>query len=628
MIEKIHECYGLKIGWGMKRTICFIATFLVFQVANAQLNPVSKIWSLVDCGSGISNTDGCPDIDPTLNFTDLVSGPDTGLGDGLGSGTIVTVWGHGLGAIQGDSTIEFCDSLLICRTGYVYYWKNADGQLPGGPANLYESHEMQEIAFSIPDGADGAGTIRVTVGGEVSNTLPFTVRAGNIYWVQSGGNNANSCSYSEPCAFVDGGRSYPGYANALGNARMVAGDTVYSRGVAEPGQSSGGTTAGMYLRSLPGTAANQIAIVAYPNTRPTVSSPNQGVHPYIADGIVISKYSIEVGYADPAAAPTPGSTITSNWHIFTSRDGRAVGNHMTQISGTCFTGWNGAITSGGPAGNNYKIFGNHIEDLGCDNSSRYSHTMYMSIRDENSTVAAWEIGYNYLDNNNTLFGIHNYDETYAGDCGDMTGTLKIHNNVVVNQRGAGINVQTNDALAPEIACWASADYEITNNLLVNVGLGVPADEGVTDADAMRVTGDLTPSSVVVKNNTIFGYGEASSFANDQGYMLIIGSNFADPTVTIENNAFVQNNVNGNQHWFTTTEAITTDKNSFWNVITGDANSPPAWTNNITTDPLMTFSAGRISLGVTSPLIGAGNTAATTRDIYGYTRGTSIGVTEN
>ncbi|NBT49981.1 MAG: hypothetical protein EBT12_00235 [Marivivens sp.] len=252
----------------------------------------------------------------------------------------------------------------------------------------------------------------------------------------------------------------------------------------------------------------------------------------------------------------------------------------------------------------------------------------MSIRTEGVTIEAWEIGYNFLDNNDVLFGIHNYDETYSGDCGDMTGTLKIHNNVVVNQRGAGINIGTNDAYAPENACWASVNYEVTNNLLVNVGLGVAAEDNVTNADAIRITGESTPTNVTIRNNTVYGYGETTSFANDVGNAFDISFNFANPTVTIESNALVQNTTNANLAWLNSTETLTTNKNSFWNTITGDANSPPSWVASILTDPLMTFSAGRISLGVTSPLIGAGATAATTRDIYGYTRGTAIGVTEN
>ena len=46
---------------------------------------------------------------PSVAFTDLITGPDTGLGDGVGSGAIVTVWGQRLGSVQGTNTIQFCD---------------------------------------------------------------------------------------------------------------------------------------------------------------------------------------------------------------------------------------------------------------------------------------------------------------------------------------------------------------------------------------------------------------------------------------------------------------------------------------------------------------------------------------
>ena len=72
-------------------------------------------------------------FNPILNFSDLISGPDTGLGDGLGSGVIVTFWGQNLGSSQSDSSITFTDAGGNTHSpAYVYYWKNADGALPGG----------------------------------------------------------------------------------------------------------------------------------------------------------------------------------------------------------------------------------------------------------------------------------------------------------------------------------------------------------------------------------------------------------------------------------------------------------------------------------------------------------------
>ena len=615
----------------MIRYLPLILPFLFPSMSHSVINAVGDTYALEDCGGGRGNTSGCETADPFIAFTDVVSGPDTGLGDSLGSGVIVTVWGYGLGPTQDDSTIQFCDSASVCRNAaHVYYWKNADGNLPGGPADLYESHGMQEVAFSIPDSALGAGTIKVNVRGQESNTLPFTVRAGNIYWVAQGGNNANTCSYSEPCEFVDAGMSFPGWSNSLGNERMQPGDTVYSRGVTEPGQSGGGRSIGMYLRSLNGTLANQIAVVAYPGTRPFISNPSQGMTPYLTTGIVLSKYWIEVGYADPNAPLDPGSTIYSNRHVYTSENGRTVGNLLTQIDNKCFTGWAGAISSNGTGGSNHKVFGNHIDSIGCDNTSKFAHTMYMSNRDENSTAIAWEIGYNYLDNNNAAFGIHNYDQTYSGTCGDVTGTLKIHNNVVFNQRGTGINLSTRDLSAPEEFCW-SADIEVYNNTLINVGLGAPQESG-TYPNGIVLDGDSNLSSVIVRNNTLYGYAETRSIENSLGHGLIISFDLADPTVIVENNIFVQNITYGENryNWLLTTETITADNNIWWNTVTGDDNGAPTWNGNILQDPEISLVGSNISLSETSPAISAGGPPTSDpRDIYGNPRPTpsTIGATE-
>ena len=110
----------------------------------------------------------CFAMAPLLYFSDLVNGPKSGLGDGLGDGAIVTAWGVNLGSVQNSSKIYLKDSAgAIIEMAHTYYWKNADGILPGGPADLYTTHKMQEVAFSIPSAAAvGAGKIYVEVGGE------------------------------------------------------------------------------------------------------------------------------------------------------------------------------------------------------------------------------------------------------------------------------------------------------------------------------------------------------------------------------------------------------------------------------------------------------------------------------
>lgn len=586
------------------------------------------------CANGLWGLDGClPGFEifaPRINFTDLESGQATGLGDGLGDGAIVTVWGQNLGSAQGNSTIQFVDSSLTARTGHVYYWKNADGTLPGGPANLYASHRMQEIAFSIPAGsATGLGMIRVNVNGQ-QYSFPFTVRTtGSIKYVAPGGNNSNPCSYAQPCAYINGDIN-PGSGNGgIGNS-LSAGDIVYSRGVLEPyfQNASDSRYSGMYLRSAVGDAANQIAIVAYPDNSnfSRVVTYGYGVQPYLSSAIVVSKYLISTGHADPSSPPAAGLQILSDVHIGASPDGRAVGNKMVQNANTCFTGQAGSIESGGNSANNYQILGNHFEELGCDNSSRYQHTLYMSVRNEAASPAAPTIAYNYLDNNNVLNGIHVFDQAYTGDCGNMTGTLKVNNNVIINQRGAGISISANDFAAPINFCW-SADIEVDNNVLINVGQGVAAEDNVINPNAIVLGGGINSSTVKVRNNTVYGWGEnfTSGGINQEGFGLSIVFSLADPVVTVANNSFVQNTTNTYLRWFNGSEPNQTVTNTnFWNIVTNSGNSNPTYPGNIVSDPLYTINGSQLILSPSSPLINAGSTPVFSVDIYGKPVGTNVG----
>ncbi len=563
---------------------------------------------------------------PHLAFSDITSGPSKGLGDKKGSGAIVTVWGYKLGEAQNASLIELCDPNNICsEAAHVYYWKNADGELPGGPANLFESHGMQEVSFSIPNTDDGAGSIKLTTGFG-SSSLPFTVRPGNIYHVKTGGDNKNNCSFSIPCSYINGDIN-GGSQGGLGNGKLVAGDIVYSHGVQEPTFSGGGIEAGMFMRSIVGTEAAPVAMVAYPDPDnfSTVTSAHRGLNNYLSEGIVTSKYAIAVGYADPALPANAGEPSKSNFHLSASRNGRGIGNLLIQKPNTCFTGWSGAIVSGGDGGQNYKAFGNHIKDLGCDNSSRYAHTLYMSIRNEAAVITKpWEIGFNYLDNNNVFYGIHNYDESYTGDCGTMTGTLKIHNNVILNQRGAGINIGTRDAANPKVACWA-ADMEIVNNVLINVGLGVVAEDGVANSGAIQVGGDLSGNSLIISNNTVYGHGDDTSIVADGGIKMVsIRYNWSNPLVVMNNNVFVQTT---DLPWFVTTEKLTGSNNSFWSTATNSPNNPYSLDNNIIVDPRITILGSRVMLDTDSPLIDAGITAASPLDVYGEMRGNTVGAVQ-
>lgn len=168
------------------------------------------------------------------------------------------------------------------------------------------------------------------------------------------------------------------------------------------------------------------------------------------------------------------SKATGTLGIETSDHGRVVGNAVTDLPDGCADGQAGAITGGVDSVENTKIFGNYVFDYGCPETQKLHHTTYMTIRDVNRDpgvdpvqIVAWEWGWNFLENNHAKNGIHNYDEDNTGtnSCGNMVTDLLIHDNVIVNQAGAGITITSQ--------CGWSQDTYIYNNLLVDVGL--PSD---------------------------------------------------------------------------------------------------------------------------------------------------------
>ena len=156
---------------------------------------ISSFWTTAQAAS------------PVLNFSDIISGPKMGLNDGLGEGAIVTVWGQNLGDTQGASKIYIDNK----EAAHIYYWGKADGNMATGPAELSTYHKIQTIAFSIPATvSDGLVSIHVEVDGQLSETLPFTVRNGDIFYVKPDGNDDISVdgTWSSPWATLAYVRRY------------------------------------------------------------------------------------------------------------------------------------------------------------------------------------------------------------------------------------------------------------------------------------------------------------------------------------------------------------------------------------------------------------------------------------
>ena len=591
---------------------------------------IFSLFLMLFTGTSFSNSP------PVLRFSDIDSGPSVGLGDGIGEGVIVTLWGQKLGHQQNESSVIFVDSLgKYHYPSVIYYWKNADGKSPGGPADLYESHFMQEIAFSLPKLPEGKGQIKVMVNGLISNGLPFHVKNDSrILWVSSGGDNKHPCTYILPCKFVNGDIS-GGAKGGVGNNRLKAGDIVYSNDAIEPDLCGGGRCVGFFLRGLKGTHENPISFISYPGSRSFIKSKNAGVVPYKSSYINISKYTISVGGVDPSKPPNAGSPFASNFHIQVA-NGRYVGNLLIQNDNTCVTGYAGSIYGNGIGVDGVKVYGNQLNKVGCRNTSRFQHTTYLSIRDEKIVVNnGWDFSFNYLKDNYAMFGIHFYDEQInSGDCGKLYGKITVSNNVILNQWGSGINISTRDAVGVKRPCW-EPEIIIQNNILINTGLGDELEDRVVPyPNALRIVGDLSPLQVNIINNTFYQWGNENTISEKNNSAVVINMPFVIDANKIN---FYNNLVAGNyaSTFIDTKNAIEIKTNNlFYSSKNKKENllgillrkikssfKKIDWENSVLSEPRLKVYNSNVSIMSNSPLVdrGTDNILNSSYDIYGNRR---------
>ncbi|MEI8361011.1 MAG: IPT/TIG domain-containing protein [bacterium] len=538
---------------------------------------------------------------PVLNFSDIDSGPKVGNTDGVGSGAIVTIWGNYLGSATGTSKVYVGN----VEATAIYYWKNADGQLPGGPAELYSYHKMQEIAFAIPASApDGLTTIKVVVNGIETNTLPFTVRSGNIYFIKAGGNDTTgNGSWGNAWATLQS--TFIG-----GNNKLTAGDIVYSVGV--------GTNVGLEIGKnlgINGTLAQPISIAQYPGTKINISGNTN-----IANTIYYYNTNEFWNWSKISVTTTVSAFALS-------RKNRIVGVEITGptvyggYSGALGGGCNGDINCFGTEGGKY--LGLYIHNYGTDNGvpsignigtdpstcpysnpackstwDRFQHLFYISNR-SGGPREAYEIGWNNLIDNPIAPGIHIYDQS---PCGDWTGTMEIHNNVIKNQRGSAINVDLSNC-TPRLL----VPFRIYNNIIINDATVAYGGRGITIIAPGRAETPL--DQIQVYNNTVYGQIQSSNFVNF-------------PTNQVfKNNIFVDTqNVDFFEQYGGS--PLVSSNNLFYSLF---AKAAPSWTGtgSIMANPLFIDAANfDFPLQPTSPAKTAGSDATLAvapTDFYGQSR---------
>lgn len=489
---------------------------------------------------------------PTLFFSDIISGPKSGLGDGLGQGAIVTIWGYMLGGSQSQSKVMIRDSANnTFEAAHVYYWVNADGAGGGGPADLYSSHKMQEIAFSLPSSlADGNAKIYVTVSGVPSNELDFVVRPGNIYYVKTTGTDGSAGSWGNPWLTMNW---------ALSSSPVKAGDIVYvGKGVS--------TTESVIIGrwgERDGAPANRIALIAYPGADVKIDLTNGGVgignYNSANDYWVISKFDV----------------ITNGTGINGFSQGRIIANAITDPGYLDADGQGGGIDAGanwyadgGKEGiSGLKVFGNYIHDFGGPTTTNKHHTTYFRLRSV-CNLPAPEIAWNHFSNNEARGGIHYYDE---GQCGNFTGTYKIHDNYIKDQIGPGIDIVTGCASGFTF----KADVDIQNNYLENTGLLPYAGAGNF---AVVFQGPTNLANINFTGNYIIGYGDPKLAGSVGAWVASSGTLSFAGTYVWKNNIMVDTK---NLPFFPpSSKAPTEASGNVWNT-GGDGipASPPEWANS-------------------------------------------------
>lgn len=552
----------------------------------------------------------CFGANPTLFFSDLHQGNRTGLTDAnvTNQGVIVTIWGTSLGSSQGASKVYVGSAGSgWTETAYVYCWQNATGSKPGGPADLYSRHKMQEIAFAIASStATGNQKIKVTVGGVDSNQLDFEVktsgsfkfinRSSNPVLGNVGNDTAGNGSWATPWATVQKGVD-----------STNAGDVIYVLDKTETGSN-------IVTLNNQGTSTAYKGIVAYPNSLVTLDGQaGRAIKSYC------SSINADAGYWVISKVLLKSD---SESHSFGPYE-RFIGNAVTESD--IFNSMQGMLGSGAQYNDigGWKIYGNYIYNVGTRvTSNNQSHVFYFTHRYWTSypvAMRAFDLGWNYLKNNWARFGIHFYDEG-NGQGGSSsgqyeTGTL-IHDNVVEDQDGYGIGFNAGGSITQ----FTLNTVYVYNNVLIECGRNRGSRAGGNYQSAIFFSYDVSMTAHIY-NNTIYGY----AFGGDSNSSALSLNNNSASTIHWKNNIVVDTNNKNYVYAYGSYTLPASHTNNLWyNGGDGNPASPPTWdTSPVTSDPLFVNpTAIDFRLQLNSPAKNAGTdsvSSVVSRDLDGVER---------
>ena len=477
---------------------------------------------------------------PRLFFTDIESGPGVGGEGNLGA--FITIYGEGFGATQSDSTVTI-GAQPVAR---VFSWdQNA------------AARGIDRIVVQ-PGPAAASGDIVVTVAGQASNALPFTVRAGSLYFVsQVSGNDSNSGTRGQPWASLWRARS-----------TLVAGDIVYVEGgtFSELDPAVPGWDTLLFLDTslcATGTAAAPIAYLGYPGRPPLLANraARRGIF-FNQDAGPLSHYivgNMRFGALEDAIL------VAGAGH-------RIVGNDLSHGGEGHKLGVFGTTSA-------IEILGNRFDSNGTPETKFYA--IYVQGFGVNRDI---DIGWNEIRNQEGRS-----IQVYGHLTGDAVDDLRIHDNVLVGSQLNNLLVGGSDG-----------DNEILGTVVVTSNVIA----GSRSAEGLRVNDPR--GTVIVENNTLVDNAVAQIYLEDAGA----------GRVTLRDNILVAGT---SQQYYEFDAGASPASIISSNNLTYGAGPCEAWdTSCVSGDPLFA-GASDYHLQPNSPAIDAGVATSAARDHDGTPR---------
>jgi len=519
---------------------------------------------------------------PHILFTDIITGAKSGGENG--NGVYITIYGKNFGASQGSSTVTVGGAPVV----QYKIWGSHNGVNPA----------LDKVVVQIGPG-NSTGNIIMTVNGQQSNPIPFTVCSGHIYFVSPSGSDSNNGSFATPWASTPHARQ-----------TMAAGDTVYLRAGTYSVVDNDGAAI-FCNNSCTGTATAYQNFLGYPGETALITGVSHAVFlwgPGTSSFTTFGELTVRSTDFGITCEDGPGGPC-NNWRVV-GNDVRAL---KAQAIGIDFE----------TSVNNLVIYGNE-SSLNCqgDPNCSFDARAYSVYIGGYGTQTNVDIGWNSLHDNPFGKGI----QVYGHSSVDTIQGLRIHDNSIYNNAMVGINLGGCDGGCVEFV----RDAQVYNNLFWN--------NESTASTGHKQFGDLEIYSteaaigtVQVYNNTF--YKTAPSGNGFQAGAPITFANTGPHAVTLANNIFYAADGAPCYAYFDDSTAPFAKNVNFSNNLYFNAGPGPtgcrygtgaiavnADAHGVNADPkLLNPSINDFHLTTGSPAIDAGVTTAVTIDYDGNSR---------